>query len=129
MGSKKEFLAFKRQSSKKAEDQFIKVESYLLSKDSNFFAWKDEKNGYWCLIDHKSGLVVKRNLKTLKDASDTIRTILSKEKLSSETNLNVKAMKYYREEYGVKIIDSEINSQYSKYMNNVLNSTNQNQNK
>ena len=66
---------------------------------------------------------------TLKDASDTIRTILSKEKLSSETNLNVKAMKYYREEYGVKIIDSEINSQYSKYMNNVLNSTNQNQNK
>lgn len=64
---------------------------------------------------------------TLKDASDNIRTILSKDVLSSEKNIAVKAMKHYREEYGVKIIDSEIKTQYSNYLNNALNqNTNQN---
>lgn len=70
MGPKKKFLAFKRKTSNKAEDQFIKVDGYLLSKDSRFFAWKDENNGYWCLIDYSSGLVIKRGFKTLKDVSD-----------------------------------------------------------
>lgn len=65
---------------------------------------------------------------TLKDASDKIRTILSKDALNNTENINVKAMKYYREEYGVKIIDSNINSQYNKYMTNLLNSKNTNQN-
>lgn len=65
---------------------------------------------------------------TLKEASDTIRTILSKDALNNTENINVKAMKYYREEYGVKIIDSNINSQYNKYMTNLLNSKNTNQN-
>lgn len=97
MGSKKEFLAFKRQSSKKAEDQFIKVEGYLLSKDSNFFAWKDEKNGYWCLIDHKSGLVVKRNLKTLKDASDVDQKQLEKELKQTIERYGEKGKKRYKE--------------------------------
>lgn len=58
---------------------------------------------------------------TLKDATDNIKTILSQDILSSDANLNVKAMDYYRKEYGVKIIDSNIKSQYSKYMNNALN--------
>ena len=70
MGPKKKFLAFKRKTSNKAEDQFIKVDGYLLSKGSRFFAWKDENNGYWCLLDYNSGLVIKRGFKTLKDVSD-----------------------------------------------------------
>lgn len=58
---------------------------------------------------------------TLKDASDTIRTILSQDTLQKDADIKVKAMKYYREEYGVKIIDSELSSQYNHYMSNALN--------
>ena len=63
---------------------------------------------------------------TLKDAEDNIRTILSQDKLTSETNINVKAMDYFRKKYGVKIIDSSIESQYSKYINNALNAKSSN---
>lgn len=35
-------------------------------------------------------------------------------------------MNYYRKEYGVEIIDDNIKKQYSNYINNALNSTNEN---
>ena len=57
----------------------------------------------------------------LKDAEDKIRTILSKDIISSDTTINAKAMQYYRKEYKVNIVDSEIEKQYSIYMNNMLN--------
>lgn len=66
---------------------------------------------------------------TLKDASDNIRTILSQDTLQKDANITAKAMKHYREEYGVKIIDSDINSQYNKHMQSVLNTQNQDTNK
>ena len=56
----------------------------------------------------------------LKDAENSIRTILSKNYLSDQ-NITVKAMKYYREENGVKFVDSKIKDQYNKYLNNALN--------
>ena len=58
---------------------------------------------------------------SLKDASDNIRTILSQDTLQNDQNITAKAMDHYRKEYGVEIIDSNIKSQYSKYMNNILN--------
>lgn len=61
---------------------------------------------------------------TLKDAEDTIRTILSRDTLTSDPNVTVKAMNYYRDKYGVEIIDSNIKSQYTKYMDSALNSNN-----
>jgi len=57
----------------------------------------------------------------LKDAEDTIRTILSKDLITSDTTISVKAMQYYRKEYKVNIVDSDIEKQYSIYMNNLLN--------
>ena len=57
----------------------------------------------------------------LKDAEDTIRTILSQNALQTDTTIGAKAMKYYRDKYDAKIIDSEIQKQYSKYMNQALN--------
>ena len=61
---------------------------------------------------------------SLKDAEDTIKTLLSQETLTSDQNINAKAMNYYRKEYGVEIIDTNIKSQYNKYINSVLNKTN-----
>lgn len=58
---------------------------------------------------------------TLKDASDNIRTILSQDTLQNDKNITAKAMNHYRKEYGVDIIDSNLESQYSKYINNLLN--------
>ena len=57
----------------------------------------------------------------LEDAEDEIRTILSQSSLQSDVTISAKAMQYYRDKYDAKIIDSEIKSQYSKYMNQALN--------
>ena len=58
---------------------------------------------------------------TLKDAEDKIRTILSQSTLNNDATVSVKAMQYYRDKYGAEIVDSDIQSQYSKYMNQALN--------
>ena len=58
---------------------------------------------------------------SLEKAEDGIRTILSKQVLANDSTIMAKAMKYYRKEYDVNIIDSNIQSQYSKYMNAALN--------
>ena len=65
---------------------------------------------------------------TIKDAKKTIVNILSQDTLQNDNNITTKAMKHYREEYGVNIIDSDISSQYSKYINDALNSTKTNEN-
>lgn len=66
---------------------------------------------------------------TLKDAKDNIKTILSQSTLSSDAQINIKAMQYYRKQYGVDIIDSNIENQYEKYMQSQLNQNNSNSNK
>lgn len=66
---------------------------------------------------------------TLEKAEDSIRGILGKELISSDAKMNVKAMQHYRKEYDVEIIDSDIQSQYSKYMNAALNQNTSNTNK
>ena len=58
---------------------------------------------------------------SLEKAEDSIRGILSKQLLSTDATIIAKAMKHYRSEYDVKIIDSDIDSQYSRYMNAQLN--------
>ena len=58
---------------------------------------------------------------SLEKAEDSIRTILSKEVLSTDQTIIIKAMQSYRKKYGVNIVDSDISSQYSRYMNAALN--------
>ncbi len=62
---------------------------------------------------------------SLEKAEDSIRTILSKNIMASDAKIMVKAMQYFRKEYGVDIIDDDIQSQYSKYMNAALNQNTQ----
>ena len=61
---------------------------------------------------------------SLKDAKDKIKTILSQSTLSSDSQITAKAMNHYRNEYGVKIIDSEINKEYQALIKETTQSTN-----
>lgn len=72
--------------------------------------------------------VDQKDKESLKNVKDEIIDILSKNKLN-DTNIGAKAMQHYRNEYGVKIIDSDINKKYSTYMNNAVNSTSESQTK
>ena len=63
---------------------------------------------------------------SLDDVKDEIRSTLAQSTLSSDQNITAKAMKHYREEYGVKIIDSDIEKQYKAYNNEITNSSSEN---
>lgn len=58
---------------------------------------------------------------SLEKVEDSIRAILSKNVMANDSKILVKAMQHFRKEYGVEIIDDDIQSQYSKYMNAALN--------
>lgn len=71
--------------------------------------------------------VAQKKKPTLEKAEDNIRGILAKSLISSDAKMSVKAMKHFRDKYGVEIIDDDIQSQYSRYMNAALNqNTNKN---
>jgi len=57
----------------------------------------------------------------LKDIKDEIIETLANELLSTDTQMTVNAMKYYRELYDMKIVDSELDRQYGIYLNNLIN--------
>lgn len=57
------------------------------------------------------------------DSLDSMKDAITTDKLSADSSLSVEAIKYYRDKYDMDIIDSEVKSQYSTYMNNLINST------
>jgi len=64
--------------------------------------------------------------KSYDDSLTKMKEDLAKEKISKDSSLSTKSAKHYREKYDMNIIDSEIKSQYGKYMNSLINSnTNQ----
>ena len=56
-----------------------------------------------------------------EDVKDKIQDTLVSEKQSSDSKASVKAMSELRKKYGVKWDDSEIQNQYDKYMNYLMN--------
>ena len=74
--------------------------------------------GYHVIYRNKS-----KDKAKLEDAKEDIIETLSKEKISNGDVENYEALKYYRELYGMKITDSEIEKQYGIYLNNLANST------
>ena len=62
---------------------------------------------------------------SLEDAEDTIRKVLAEELFAKEKTISYDALNHYRDELGMKIEDSEIQTQYAYYMNNLLNSINE----
>ena len=55
------------------------------------------------------------------DSSDDMRKATTQDKLNEDESLMVDAIRYYRDLYELDIIDSELDSQYSIYMNNLIN--------
>lgn len=57
---------------------------------------------------------------SLEDVKDNILETLSKELLGEDNTLSIKALQELRKSYGMDIVDSEIQSQYAKYIQNAL---------
>lgn len=57
---------------------------------------------------------------TLENLTDDIKETLGEEYMNNNTDAMIKALQYYRKEYGMEIVDSEINKQYSNYIQNML---------
>ncbi len=67
--------------------------------------------------------------KSLEDAKEQIIEALVEEKLTKDATLQVTAIKELYKSYGVDIIDSEIEKSYNKYMDNLMESARQQNNK
>ncbi len=67
--------------------------------------------GYHIILKTKS-----HEKESLEDLEDEIRTILSENLLSTEATLTLDALEYYRETYGVEIVDSELKEQYETFI-------------
>ena len=55
------------------------------------------------------------------DVLDQMKEAIATDKLDEDQSLMVDAIRYYRDLYELDIIDSEMDSQYSIYMNNLIN--------
>lgn len=55
------------------------------------------------------------------DFVDDMKEDITKDKLDEDQSLMVDAIRYYRDLYDLDIVDSEMDSQYSVYMNNLIN--------
>lgn len=57
---------------------------------------------------------------SFEDVKDTIIETLSQNLMSEDTTIHAKALQALRKEYGMDIVDSEIQKQYATYMQNAL---------
>ena len=55
------------------------------------------------------------------DVLDSMKQTLSKDLMTKDTTMAVKAMQSIRKDYGMEIVDSEIQSQYAKFIQSALN--------
>ena len=72
--------------------------------------------GYHVILKTKTGKKA-----TYEDSLETMKENIATDKLSKEQSLMIDAIRHYRDKYELDIIDSEIDSQYSKFMNNLIN--------
>lgn len=73
--------------------------------------------GYHVILKTKTG-----EKASYEDSLDSMKESIANEKLQKDATLITDAIQHYREKYEMDIVDSEIKSQYSKYMNNMINS-------
>ena len=60
------------------------------------------------------------------DSVDSMKDAIAQDKLEEDQSLMVDAIRHYRELYELDIIDSEMDDQYGVYMNNLINTYNNN---
>lgn len=74
--------------------------------------------GYHVILKTKTG-----EKASYEDSLDNMKEKITQSKLSASDgqSLMVDAIKHYRDKYELNIVDSEISSQYGRYMNNLIN--------
>lgn len=72
--------------------------------------------GYHVILKTKTG-----EKASYDDSVDTMKDDITEDKLNSDQSLMVDAIRYYRDLYELDIVDSELDNQYSIYMNNLIN--------
>lgn len=72
--------------------------------------------GYHVILKTKTG-----EKESYDNSVDSMKEKITTNKLSENQSLMVDAIKHYRDKYELNIVDSEISSQYGKYMNNLIN--------
>ena len=72
--------------------------------------------GYHVILKTKTG-----EKASYDDSVDTMKDAITEDKLNSDQSLMVDAIRYYRDLYELDIVDSELDNQYSIYMNNLIN--------
>lgn len=101
-------------------DELIKAASKLNDNDYSPSIITTEA-GYHIILKTKTG-----TKKSYEEALDTMKERISNNKLSDTKGqvLMIEAVKAYREDYKLDIVDSEVNREYGKYMNNLVNNAN-----
>ncbi len=97
-------------------DELIKVASELKDGEYSTEVITTEL-GYHVILKTKTG-----DKASYDDSLDSMKETITEDKLSKDQSLMVDAIRYYRDLYELDIVDSEIDSQYSIYMNNLINS-------
>ena len=72
--------------------------------------------GYHVILKTKTGKKA-----SYDDSVDSMKDAIAEDKLNTDQSLMVDAIRYYRDLYELDIIDSEMDSQYGVYMNNLIN--------
>ena len=72
--------------------------------------------GYHVILKTKTG-----EKASYDDSVDTMKDAITEDKLNNDQSLMVDAIRYYRDLYELDIVDSELDNQYSIYMNNLIN--------
>ena len=96
-------------------DELIKAAAKL--KDGEFSTEViTTELGYHVILKTKTG-----EKASYDDSLDSMKESIAQEKLSENQSLMIDAIRHYRDKYELDIIDSEMDSQYSKFMNNLIN--------
>lgn len=76
--------------------------------------------GYHVILKTETG-----EKKSYDESVDSMKERILEKKLNAEdaNSLMIEAIKHYRDKYNLDIVDSEIDSQYGIYMNNLINSS------
>ena len=72
--------------------------------------------GYHIILKTKTG-----EKETYDDSLESMKEKITSQKLEDNSSLIPEAIQYYRKEYKLDIIDDELDSQYGKYMNSLIN--------
>ncbi len=73
--------------------------------------------GYHIILKTKTG-----EKKSYDDSLESMKDSITTDKLNNDRSLIPEAIKFYRDKYELDIIDSDLDSQYGRYMNNLINS-------